>query len=285
VFQNPRLSVEGLVFYYRDYYEGLGERRSDEMFRMFFKRSYATCAELLRECLPASEGEALDVGCGHANFAWIARQAMPGLEVDGLDLAECVDLAAQRGWLRRGFRGQFTELAAEMAAARPYDAVTMRHYLEHTRDPRAEIAAARQVLKPGGLLIIEVPNPDSRWRHLFRRYWPEWFQPQHQHLVPSRNMDRLLREQEFTPLRWQFAETQLPSDFSVGAFLFLGSWVAYCDRPWLPPSSRARRAWRGLFWGITAPVFVVTVVLDALTLLAARSVRSTNVYRVVARRA
>jgi hypothetical protein len=45
------------------------------------------------------------------------------------------------------------------------------HVLEHTADPVGTLKIAHQMLKPGGLLVIEVPNIGSLGFTLFRKRW------------------------------------------------------------------------------------------------------------------
>ena len=82
------------------------------------------------------------------------------------------------------YRGAFPDLAGGLP--RSYDVVTMHHYLEHTREPRRELAAAAKVLEPGGHLMIEVPDPASPWARRLGRCWSSWVQPQHLHFVAVR---------------------------------------------------------------------------------------------------
>ena len=93
------------------------------------------------------------MGTGHGHFCLVARQHWPEATFDGLDLSESVDEAARRGWVDTAYRGLFPELAGGLP--RSYDVVSMHHYLEHTRDPGAELDAATKVLEPGGHLLIE----------------------------------------------------------------------------------------------------------------------------------
>jgi SAM-dependent methyltransferase len=67
-----------------------------------------------------------------------------------------------------------------------FDAVVMRHSLEHVPDPVADLERVYRVLRPGGLLVISVPNFDS-WER--RRFGGAWFHldlPRHRtHFVPD----------------------------------------------------------------------------------------------------
>ena len=158
VFQNPRLNPTGLDFYYRDFYDGLGEQQLDGLFKSSTK-SYLSRARLAVQ--HAAPGNWLDVGTGHGHFPHTAATLLPDTVFDGIDQSEGVELAQRRGWITTGYRGHFTELADGLAGR--YDAVSMFHYLEHTTDPAAQLAAASRVVRPGGVLLIEVPDPECRY--------------------------------------------------------------------------------------------------------------------------
>ena len=54
--------------------------------------------------------------------------------------------------------GFFKELSLSQQI---YDVITLYHVLEHLEDPSGTIAGLRSLLKPGGYLIIEVPNVEG----------------------------------------------------------------------------------------------------------------------------
>jgi 2-polyprenyl-3-methyl-5-hydroxy-6-metoxy-1,4-benzoquinol methylase len=90
------------------------------------------------------------------------------------------------------------EAAAEWAGWA--DVVTLMNVLEHVSDPFALLGQLRRILKPGGLLLIDVPNNSVvslRGRLLHR--WPELDLGEHvNHFVPV-TLDRLLIRAGFTP--------------------------------------------------------------------------------------
>jgi ubiquinone/menaquinone biosynthesis C-methylase UbiE len=279
IFQNPRLSLEGLDFYYRDFYDGLGEAAARSMFAAQ-RKYYLARARMLQGITTPTRW--LDVGGGHGDFCCLARDVWPKARFDALDLSESIDEAVRSGWVDRGYRGLFPDLAKEMDGA--YDVVSMSHYLEHTRDPRAELIAARRALRPGGHLLIEVPDPDSPLSRLLGHYWFPWIQPQHQHFVSVRNLTRLFREEGFTPVLWHRGEAYIEHDFMFATGLLLKRLAAPPDLPWRPRTSWAGRAWHGLVWTLGLPPLLLAHGLDALATPLIRRWNFSNVYRVLARR-
>ena len=85
-FQNPRLNADGLEFYYRDFYDGLGEERLGNVFAGPHEdvprpRGAAAAAA-------AAPAKWLDVGTGHGHFCEVARTVFPDTAFDGLDFTD-----------------------------------------------------------------------------------------------------------------------------------------------------------------------------------------------------
>ncbi|WP_234321082.1 class I SAM-dependent methyltransferase [Streptomyces katrae] len=279
VFQNPRLTPEGLEFYYRDFYDGRGGEGAGTVFGRL-GASYRARAEMLRPYgAPASW---LDVGTGHGHFCNAARAVWPGTRFDGLDMGDGVLGAERRGWVATGFQGQFPEFAAKLAGR--YEVVSMYHYLEHTRDPLAELDTAAEVLAPGGHLAIELPDPDSRMARLLGPAWLPWFQPQHQHLIPAANLREALADRGFTVLAEEHGAAHQGNDFFGAVALTATRLAPDPDRPWGPPATPRSRALAGAVRVAALPCFAGAAVLDALRTAAARRADGGNAYRMLARR-
>ncbi len=282
VFQNPRLSIEGLDFYYRDFYDGLGEGQLDTLFS-FDSHSYEMRARMVGAV--ATPKRWLDVGAGHGHFCCIARGICEDAEFDGLDLSESIDEARARGWIDRAYRGLFPDLAGDIANGdRTYDVVSMSHYLEHTRDPRAEIEAARTVLSPGGLLMIEVPDPESRMGKVLGSFWVPWFQPQHQHLLPVHNLSQILERNAFELVKVDRGEAHQKNDLTFFVFTFLNFIAKPTDLPWRKRSTPLSRLWRQVVWCPGLVLVGVWWVVDQMIAPLLQRERWSNTYRVLARR-
>lgn len=277
IFQNPRLSIDGLNFYYKDFYDGFGEEQLDAIFGASLPQYYARAKTVTDSHKPERW---LDVGGGHGHFCRIARVACPETKFDGLDLSESIEEAERRGWIDKGYRGLFPELAPSIEGR--YDVVSMSHYLEHTRDPEEEIVAANKALAPGGVLMIEVPDPDCPLGGVLGRLWLPWFQPQHQHFVSVANLKKLFARHGFEVVTWHRGEAHQRVDLLAAAILFR-NWIApRADVPWRSTSFLAR-TWRRFAIFATIPLVMLAILCD-LVLAWILSKKGSNTYRVLARK-
>ncbi|MGH9066769.1 MAG: class I SAM-dependent methyltransferase, partial [Acidimicrobiales bacterium] len=279
LFQNPRLSPAGLSFYYRDFYDGLGS----EFMASTFASERGSYEGRIRMLAEVAEPERwLDVGAGHGHFCLMAREQWPGARFDGLDQGPSVLEARRRGWLDDAHLGQLPELAPGLAGT--YDVVSMHHYLEHTTDPRAELDAAAAVLRPGGHLMIEVPDPEHALRRPLGSCWLPYLQPQHLQLLPVDNLRAALVERGFTVVAEQLSEAHQGADLSLALMLVLSRLVAPPDLPWRPRTRwPARAAHVGLFM-LLAPALVPAAAMDRAIAGVLRPGQHGNAYRLVARR-
>jgi SAM-dependent methyltransferase len=281
-FQNPRLSEAGLEFYYRDFYDGLGEKQLGNTFAGRTKM-YVRRAESLLPLAPAPKNW-LDVGTGHGHFCEAARTVHPGTTFDGLDFTDGAELAERAGRVERGYRGSFPDLAGELAGH--YDVVSMFHYLEHSTEPARELQAAHLAVRPGGHLLIEVPDPDSRYARLLGRWWLPWLQPQHLHFIPIENLIRKLTGLGFTVVAEQHAEPHDPVDLLAATWLVLDAVAPRDDLPWLPARPTAlHRTLRTSTLIAGIPALLLGTLLDRFVVKPlAHPLRLSNAYRLVARR-
>ncbi len=278
IFQNPRLSIEGLGFYYKDFYDGLGAEGMDMIFGAS-EESYRQRVAMIRA--HSAPARWLDVGGGHGHFALIAKHLMPQTTFDVLDLSESVEWAARRGWCAEGLRGLFPERAGSLAGR--YDGVSMSHYLEHTTDPRAEVRAAAEVLGEGGHLMIEVPDPESRLGRLLGGWWLPWFQPQHLHFMSVGNLTRALEESGFEVVEVDRAQAHQSVDIFFAVLILIQRLAPDHTRPWRRAGALAG-VWRLVVVVVGLPLVFAGVFADrALRPLLARPGWS-NTYRVLARR-
>src|SRR5439155_10110659 len=128
-----------------------------------------------------------------------------------------------------------------------------------------------------------VPDPEYPLGRVLRRYWLPWFQPQHQHLLSVKNLDRLLRERGFEPVAWHRGRAHQKVDFFFAAYLLLDRIAPPAHLPWRPRGALAA-GWRILVWTLGSPLIAAGILVDNLAgPLIARG-RISNTYRVIARK-
>ena len=279
LFQNPRLTLDGLDFYYADFYDGLGKKQTEAIFGIGNDDRYTERANLVK-----GHGQPrtwLDVGGGYGHFSLAARDVWPETRFDGLDFSDGVEEGVRRGWIDNGYRGLFPELCGEIPK---YDVVSMSHYLEHTLDPEAEIRAARTALDEGGLFVIEMPNGVARTGKLLGRFWLPFFQPQHQHLLSLENLERLLIENGFEIVERTWGEAHSSSDFTGASYLLIKQIAGAGEVPWRPPQGALGRLRYRMGWALFTPLILVGFVLDAILSRNARTPERSNAYRILARK-
>jgi SAM-dependent methyltransferase len=103
----------------------------------------------------------LEIGCATGELAAAVREALPLDRYEAIELSPAGESARPR--VDALHTRPLRDLLAEGFAGDRFDVVLMSHVLEHLEDPAAEIAAIGTVLKPGGILFLEVPNgPGNR---------------------------------------------------------------------------------------------------------------------------
>lgn len=136
---------------------------------------------------PAVEGgRALDVGCGSG--VWLLKMQALGWQVEGVEVSPTACAAARAA----GLTVHQAQLADARLPADSFDVVRIWHTLEHVPDPALVLREAARLLKPGGTLLIGVPNAGGWMARLFGSYWFDLDVPRHLWHFTERDLRRLV---------------------------------------------------------------------------------------------
>ena len=103
--------------------------------------------------LSVNKGRLLDIGCAEGLFPEVAGK--DGWDVTGTEISH---FAARYGKEKLGLNIIQGELIDMKFPDNTFDAITMWHVLEHTRDPIAVLREIRRILKDNGVFILAIPN-------------------------------------------------------------------------------------------------------------------------------
>jgi SAM-dependent methyltransferase len=136
-----------------------------------------------------SDARILDIGCGDGfHLDLLRRYGQRSWQLEGIDSdARAVAAAARRGLAVH--LGRVEDLALPHAS---YHLILLIMTIEHVADPANLLATARDLLRPGGRVIVITDNTDSIDRLFARkRYWGGYHFPRHWTLFNPAAMRRL----------------------------------------------------------------------------------------------
>jgi 2-polyprenyl-3-methyl-5-hydroxy-6-metoxy-1,4-benzoquinol methylase len=142
-------------------------------------------------------GRLLDVGCGSGYD--LAAMREKGWEAAGVEMnAQAAAHARAQGLdVRQG-----TLLDARLGEG-SFDVVTLFHVLEHLVNVREVVSEVARVLKPGGVMLAQVPNVEGANAKLFREHWYELDVPRHVNFFSPATLKALVsKELPVASLRW-----------------------------------------------------------------------------------
>lgn len=148
----------------------------------------------------------LDVGCGTGGFL----KQLDGCFFDahGLEpVKEAVEAAQQAGLqVAQG------NILTDSLAPKSYDVVTLWHVFEHIKDPTVALNRIHAILKPGGVLVMAMPNVNSLASRLGGKYWFHLDSPRHLWLYKETNIKTILSSTRFKVESCSYLPFEFPLD-------------------------------------------------------------------------
>ena len=200
----------------------------NQLYQLIRKRTLKQKRKLVCKTTEKKQGQLLDVGSGTGAFVNEMKQNqwnVTGLEPD----------ADARAVAQQTFHCDLKD-TTELFHLSPNscDAITLWHVLEHVHDLKNYIQQFKNLLKPGGSLIIAVPNYTSHDASVYKEYWAAYDVPRHLYHFSPASMKTLMEENgmnliEHKPMWFDsFYVSLLSSQYKNGKTNWLGAvWTGF----------------------------------------------------------
>ena len=140
----------------------------------------------------SSNWSMLDYGCGDGNL--IKNISQNGNSCAGVEPED----ERRRNLHDKGLR-MFATGQEVVNENTKYDLITLFHVVEHLYDPSSELQTIKQLLKPGGILVIETPNSNDALisRYKSERFLDFTFWSHHPILYSKEGLEQILKSNGF----------------------------------------------------------------------------------------
>jgi len=189
-------TVEGIGDYYKseDYisHSNTSKGLINRIYQMVRRRTVKQKRKLISHITGKKNGELLDVGSGTGAF--LNEMKKHGWQAIGVE----PDADARR--TARELFGCDLKDINELFNLKPnsFDAITLWHVLEHVHDLQKHLQQFKGLLKPGGHLIIAVPNYTSFDASVYKQYWAAYDVPRHLYHFSPLSIKLLMEKHEMT---------------------------------------------------------------------------------------
>lgn len=225
VYLNPRPDVSEFETIYPPDYHAFDFSEQD--FGVVYKiRSRLEAKRLLEWCADLPENaRILDVGCGDGFHLKLLKQyGKKSWTLEGVDLDKRAAEMAEKA----GLKVHVGNVEKLNLPENYYDLAFMVQTIEHVEKPDEILSAVRQILKPGGKLVIVTDNTDSIDFKLFKNsYWGGYHFPRHWNLFNRNSLSKLAEKVGFeiadlttqvSPVNWVYSIHNALVDWNLPQF-------------------------------------------------------------------
>lgn len=194
IYLSRRPSADSLLDCYPESYYTLLAARRSLLTQKLYQPRYQFRKRRMEKVYQGIPPSLLEIGYGDGAFlAYLKSEWKDQCRLSGIDFKP--PNPPQRLTGIDLFAGDFLQFQFQTT----YDVVVLYSVLEHLPNPLEALRRLRQILKPKGLLVLEVPNWNSLFRLVFPRHWSGLQIPRHQSFFTRSSLTTLLEKAGFKP--------------------------------------------------------------------------------------
>lgn len=189
MYVNPRPTPEEISYYYpKDYHAYKIPSKNSLLARLdYYYGMHKRCKAVITQSGLRS-GRVLDIGCSFGGFLDFMRRYgewdLYGVEIN----AEAASYAIER----LGLNVFIGNLQDACYPSEFFDIITLWNVLEHLHCPQSTLFEINRIIRPGGLLVISLPNLHSIEAKIFGRYWAGLDAPRHLYIYTLDTLNQAL---------------------------------------------------------------------------------------------
>jgi len=174
--------------YDKDYYAQYPYSHTLGLTNRYFRSKIRTLQKLIGKSRPS----VLDIGCGWGDFGIVAKgESLPYFGIDGSPTA--IQIAKNKNLFVEN-----TTLKKLILQKKQFDAIVSFQTLEHVKNPHFFLNSARQLLRPGGIILLTTPNNLTPLRFLMRGKWSVYNTDSHFVFYDTKTLRLILEKNGFT---------------------------------------------------------------------------------------
>ena len=152
---------------------------TNKLYHLFRRMMLLQKVRIVKRFTHNREARLLDIGCGTGYFLHTAREA--GYHVTGI---EKNSMAREKAISLFGLNVQ--DDLDHFAQGQSFEVITLWHVLEHLEKLNESIGNIKEMMQPGGTLVIALPNHLSYDAGVYGRQWAAYDVPRHLwHFTPK----------------------------------------------------------------------------------------------------
>jgi 2-polyprenyl-3-methyl-5-hydroxy-6-metoxy-1,4-benzoquinol methylase len=193
LFTNPRPDKTEILKYYESPEYLSHDTSQNEIFSWFYRRvRKKNIRKKYRLVKKFSIGKKiLDLGCGTGEFIhYCSGKGFQSIGIEPNEKARSFGIRSLKQDIR-------PESALEDIPAGSLDVITLWHVLEHIHGLDERMARLKKILKPGGILVIAVPNSNSWDAMKYEEYWAGYDLPRHLYHFNMKTLADLIEKNNF----------------------------------------------------------------------------------------
>ena len=193
-FTNPRPAVTDIGKFYQaeDYISHSDTNKGiiNQAYKIVRRFTIQHKINLIKSLVQHQNPKILDIGCGTGTFLNAVNKkgwGVTGVEPSDEAIAKCEEKGLQ---VHRQLQ--------DITDTGTFDVVTMWHVLEHVYDLHEYTARIKKMLKPGGYLVVAVPNHLSKDAQYYGADWAAYDVPRHIQHFNQHSIKKLMRKSKLS---------------------------------------------------------------------------------------